>query len=77
MQFIWPIKADYRVVYLDADYQTTIIGRQKRDYLWIMARNPDLPRATLEKLVDIAVRLGYDRKLIEFPERRENYLAAG
>jgi lipocalin len=42
-----------------------------------MARNPDLPRATLEKLVDIAVRLGYDRKLIEFPERRENYLAAG
>jgi apolipoprotein D and lipocalin family protein len=77
MQFIWPIKADYRVVYLDADYQTTIIGRQKRDYLWIMARDPNLPRTMLEKLVDMAVRLGYDRDLIEFPERREDFLAAG
>ena len=40
MQFIWPIKADYRVVYLDPEYQTTIIGRKKRDYLWIMSRDP-------------------------------------
>ena len=38
MQFIWPIKADYRIVYLDDDYQYTVIGRNKRDYLWIMAR---------------------------------------
>lgn len=70
MQFIWPIKADYRVVYLDPDYQTTIIGRNKRDYLWIMARDPNLPREALERLVDMAVRLGYDRALIQFPERR-------
>ena len=70
MQFIWPIKADYRIVYLDPDYQTTIIGRNKRDYLWIMARDPDLPREALERLVDMAVRLGYDRALIQFPERR-------
>ena len=70
MQFIWPIKADYRVVYLDPDYQTTIIGRNKRDYLWIMARDPNLPREVLERLVDMAVLLGYDRALIQFPERR-------
>jgi len=24
MQFIWPIKADYRIVYLDGDYQKTV-----------------------------------------------------
>lgn len=77
LQFIWPIKADYRVVYLDPDYQTTIIGRKKRDYLWIMARDPNLPRETLDRLVDKAVRLGYDRSLIQFPERRESFLATG
>jgi apolipoprotein D and lipocalin family protein len=77
MQFIWPIKADYRVVYLDSDYQTTIIGRKKRDYLWIMSRDPNLPRETLEQLINIAVRLGYDRELIQFPERREEFLATG
>ncbi|MEQ9450588.1 MAG: lipocalin family protein [Pseudomonadales bacterium] len=38
MQFVWPFRADYRIIYLDADYQTTIIGRNKRDYLWIMSR---------------------------------------
>ena len=29
MQFIWPIKAEYRVVHLDPDYSQTIIGRSK------------------------------------------------
>jgi len=77
MQFIWPIKADYRVIYLDPDYQTTIIGREKRDYLWIMARDPDLPQDVLEELINIAVQMGYDRQLIQFPERREEFLATG
>ena len=77
MQFIWPIKADYRVVYLDPDYQTTIIGRNKRDYLWIMSRDPDLPREHLELLIEMAVQLGYDRGLIQFPERRKGLLATG
>ena len=27
MQFVWPIKADYRIVYLTADYSQTVIGR--------------------------------------------------
>ena len=40
MQFVWPIKADYRIVYVSPDYQRTIIGRQKRDNVWIMARSP-------------------------------------
>jgi apolipoprotein D and lipocalin family protein len=40
MQFVWPIKADYRVVYLNEDYDQVIIGRNRRDYAWIMARTP-------------------------------------
>jgi apolipoprotein D and lipocalin family protein len=36
MQFVWPIKADYRIVYLDDSYQQTIIGRKSRDYVWVM-----------------------------------------
>ena len=44
MQFIWPIKADYRIVYVSPDYQRTIIGREKRDNVWIMARTPQIRR---------------------------------
>ena len=40
MQFIWPIKADYRITYLSEDYGVTVIARQKRDYVWVMARAP-------------------------------------
>lgn len=34
MQFIWPIKADYRIVFLNADYTQTVIGRNRRDFAW-------------------------------------------
>ena len=40
MQFIWPFQAEYVIAYLDPDYRSTIIGRSKRDYVWIMARTP-------------------------------------
>lgn len=45
MRFIWPIKADYRITYLKPDYSQTIIGREARDYVWIMARTPQIPEA--------------------------------
>jgi len=31
MQFIWPFKAEYRVLYINDDYTQTIIGRSKRN----------------------------------------------
>ena len=65
MQFVWPIKAEYRVMYVDPGYRTTIVGRSKRDYVWIMAREPKLPDAELEQLISIAVEAGYDRQAIE------------
>jgi apolipoprotein D and lipocalin family protein len=70
MRFIWPIKADYRIVYLDDDYSTTIIGRQKRDYVWIMARQPEIPESEYQMLLDFVESLGYVRSDVErVPQR--------
>ena len=70
MRFIWPIKADYRIVYLDDEYTQTIIGRQKRDYVWIMARTPTIPEADYTRLVEFVGSLGYDTSRIEkVPQR--------
>ena len=70
MRFIWPIKADYRIVYLDDDYSTTIIGRQKRDFVWIMARQPEIPEEDLEALLDFVESLGYVRSEVQrVPQR--------
>jgi apolipoprotein D and lipocalin family protein len=70
MQFIWPIKSDYRIVYLDKNYTQTIIGRVKRDYVWIMSRTPTLPEAEYRKLVNIIKQQGYDiNKLQRVPQQ--------
>jgi apolipoprotein D and lipocalin family protein len=60
MRFIWPIKADYRITYLAEDYSQTVIGRQKRDYLWIMARQPQIPEADYQRLLALVAAQGYD-----------------
>ncbi|PHR67298.1 lipocalin family protein [Alcanivorax sp.] len=69
MRFLWPFKADFRVLYVDPNYQTTIVGRQKRDYLWIMARSPELHAKTYEHLLGIARERGYSLdKLQKVPQ---------
>ena len=65
MRFIWPIKADYRIVYLDDDYTQTVIGRQKRDFVWIMARTPTIPDEDYERIVKFIESIGYDISKIE------------
>jgi apolipoprotein D and lipocalin family protein len=60
MQFIWPIKGDYRVIYLADDYSTTIIGRNKRDYVWLMSRSPELSENEYRKAVQFIAGAGYD-----------------
>ena len=52
MQFIWPIKSDYRITYLSDDYSQTIISREKRDYVWIMARTPTIPESDYRYLLN-------------------------
>ena len=65
MRFIWPIKADYRIVYLDEGYTQTIIGRQKRDFVWIMAREPNISDEDYEMLLGVVESLGYDVSKVE------------
>ena len=65
MRFIWPIKADYRIVYLSSDYSQTVIARQKRDFIWIMARTPEIPEDDFQKLVKLSAELGYDTSKIQ------------
>lgn len=60
MQFIWPIQAEYVIVYLDDDYQQTIVGRSKRDYMWLMARTPRIAEADYQAAMTRLAALGYD-----------------
>lgn len=60
MQFVWPIKAEYLITYIDPDYTQTIVSRSRRDYVWIMARTPTIPEADYTALVARVAAQGYD-----------------
>ena len=60
MQFVWPIQAEYVIVDLAPDYSRTIVGRSKRDYVWLMSRQPSLPAAELAAAIQKIRELGYD-----------------
>ena len=69
MQFIWPFKADFRIAYLDDQYQRTIIARNTRDYVWIMARTPQISEENYQDMTDFVKNLGYDMtKLRKVPQ---------
>ncbi|MCX7555043.1 lipocalin family protein [Marinicella sp. S1101] len=72
MQFLWPFKSEYIIVYVDPAYEYTIIGRTKRDYVWIMARKPQIDQRELERLIQIAVDEGYDRNAIQLVPQEAN-----
>jgi apolipoprotein D and lipocalin family protein len=70
MQFIWPIKAEYLIAYLDDAYSETIIARNSRDYVWIMARKPEISADAYQRLLDRVGALGYDTaKVQRVPQR--------
>jgi apolipoprotein D and lipocalin family protein len=70
MQFIWPIKADFRISYLSEDYSQTVIARERRDYVWIMARTPTIPETDYQRLLRFVGEQGYDlAKVQKVPQR--------
>ncbi|MDJ0989013.1 MAG: lipocalin family protein, partial [Desulfobacterales bacterium] len=65
MQFIWPFKAEYRIIYLTPDYTQTVIGRSKRDYVWVMARTPAIPANDYERILTLLTDVGYDLQRLQ------------
>ena len=70
MQFIWPIRAQYLIAWLDQDYTETIIARDARDYVWIMARTPSITAEAYQQLLNRVGAMGYDiSKVQRVPQR--------
>jgi apolipoprotein D and lipocalin family protein len=58
--FFWPFAGGYHVFALDTrDYGWALVSGPSRDYLWILARSPDLPEPVRGDLVARARALGF------------------
>jgi len=52
---------------LDPEYRWAMVGSPRRDYFWILARQPQLEPALEKELFEKARGLGYDPARFERP----------
>ena len=70
VQFFWPFKGDYWILYHDINYSYAIVGNPKRNYLWILARKPRIPKNTLNLLIKMAKNRHFDTTKLNFTDQR-------
>jgi len=64
MQVIWPFAADLRILHVDPDYSTMVIGHPSRRYLYILSEEPQLPESSYQWLLDFVASQGYDTSYV-------------
>lgn len=65
VRFFWPFSGDYWVLALDPDYQWSVVGHPKREYLWILSRTPQIDEVLYQELLAKARAQGFDVSRLE------------
>ena len=60
VSFFGPFYGDYRIMFIDDDYQWVLVGGSSDDYLWILSRSPLLEDAVRDTILAEATHRGYD-----------------
>jgi len=55
---------------LDEDYQWVLVGSPSRDYLWILARTPQISEELITELSKRAENAGFDISRLERMEQQ-------
>jgi apolipoprotein D and lipocalin family protein len=57
LPFVW---GNYWIIDLDDDYSYAVIGEPDREYLWVLARSPQMDEDLLTLILERARQQGYD-----------------
>ncbi len=61
VSFFGPFYSGYNIIALDREqYGYALVTGPDRSYLWILSREPTLPKEILNRLIETAKELGYD-----------------
>lgn len=60
VQFVWPIKASYKIIYLDENYETTVVASPNRKFAWIMSRQPAMDDSKYDEMIELLDSAGYE-----------------
>lgn len=67
VSFFGPFYGGYHIFALDSDYLWALVAGYNHDYLWILARERQLPPAVLEDLLARARKAGFATDALIFP----------
>ncbi|MCF7911105.1 MAG: lipocalin family protein [Candidatus Cloacimonetes bacterium] len=69
VKFLGLFKFPYLIIWLDDDYETTVIGVPNKKYAWIMSRSPEIESEKYGQILTRMRELGYEvDKLKEIPQ---------
>ena len=66
VSFFGPFYSSYVITDLDDAYQYALISGYNHSYLWILARQPQIPDAVKQRLIAKAQSLGFDTRQLIF-----------
>lgn len=69
VSFFGPFQGGYHVIALDPDYRWSMVSGPDRDFLWILARQPTLDAALLDRLTGEARALSFDTGALIYPKQ--------
>ncbi|MBK9164478.1 MAG: lipocalin family protein [Acidobacteria bacterium] len=74
LPFVW---ANYWVIDLAPDYSYAVIGEPKRDYFWILAREPEMDDATFQQILRKAEAMGFNPGRVERTPQKVETIPGG
>lgn len=69
-QFVWPLKVDYWIIELAADYSYVVVGHPKLKHLSILSRKPEMADELLSEIIGRCAQKGYDTSKLVSQEHK-------
>ena len=70
VSFQWPFWGKYRIICLDDNYSVAAVCGKSFDYLWILARTPEIPPEKLDFILESLKIQGFCTEKLEFPQQK-------
>ena len=66
VSFFGPFFGSYVIFELDENYQYAFIAGNSRDYLWLLARTPEVSEELVDQFISRSLQLGFDTSQLIF-----------
>lgn len=69
VSFFRPFYGDYKIIYLDNNYQTALIDGGSTGYFWILSRQKTISKEDLSRLLKFAKQASFDTSKLIYPKQ--------